>query len=300
MFLLKDYLSERSGLIDRKLDEVLRTRDIRPRLLHEAMRYSIFTGGKRLRPVICLAACELAGGRVEDAIPAALAVEIFHTYTLVHDDLPCMDNDDFRRGKPTAHKKYGEANAVLSGDALQAMCFEVLASASPPPPYTMNQLIIEMAQAAGSTGVVGGQVEDIAANGTIFDEDTLHFIHQAKTARLFSASARMGAMCAGAGIPIFEKISIYGENLGLAFQLADDILDGKQDSTEPGKLAGDGNLSCLALMSAGEAVRRMKHHLAAAEQALSCLNKELSKPLLEIARYIQFRVDSGADVPDKP
>ena len=300
MFELKAYLASRSQLIERELDTALRKAEQKPARLHEAMRYSIFTGGKRLRPILCLACSELVGGTIADAMPAALAVEIYHTYTLVHDDLPCMDDDDYRRGLPTVHRKYDECTAVLAGDALQAMAFEVLSSANPHPPHTMRDMLKELAEAAGSVGVVGGQVEDIACNGRKFSAEELDFIHRAKTARLFIASVRLGGMAGGADRSQYEAISSYGEHLGMAFQLADDILDGLQDSNTPGAIQGDGNLSCLAIMSAGEATESMKGHLAAAENAVAAFPPALAMPLIETARYIEYRVAAGRDVPDKP
>lgn len=299
MFELKGYLSERAQLIEQELDKVLRGADEKPALLHEAMRYSVFTGGKRLRPILCLAAAEMAGGLIADAMPAALAVEIYHTYTLVHDDLPSMDNDDLRRGKPTAHKQYDVATAILSGDALQAKCFEVLALAIAKPPYSMVDMLKEMADAAGSVGVVGGQVEDIASNGKQIDKESLDFIHRAKTARLFVAAVKLGGMTAGASNTELEAIAAFGEHLGLAFQYADDLLDGVQDSSNPAKLSSDGNLSCLTIMSAAEALRVMKQHLEISREALAIFPSGLATPLIEIGRYIDYRVAIGKDVPHR-
>lgn len=298
MFTLSSYLTDRTQLIEQELDKALRPASEKPALLHEAMRYSIFTGGKRLRPILCLAACEMAGGAIADAMPPALAVEIYHTYTLVHDDLPCMDDDDLRRGKPTVHKQYDEATAVLAGDALQAMCFEVLADATPPAPYSMIDMVKEMANAAGSVGVVGGQVEDIACTGKQIDPESLDFIHRAKTARLFIAAVRLGAMAGAADKDALRAITSFGEHLGLAFQLADDILDGVQDASQPGVLHGDGNLSCLTIMSADEATDLMRTHLSDAEKAISSFDVELAAPLISIGRYIDERVAAGQDVPD--
>ncbi len=300
MFELKPYLVERSQLIERELDSALRSADVKPALLHDAMRYSIFTGGKRLRPILCLASCEMTGGALDDAMPAALAVEIYHTYTLVHDDLPCMDDDDFRRGKPTVHRKYDEVTAVLAGDALQAMCFEVLSTAHPKPPYSMSDMLKEMAEAAGSVGVVGGQVEDIACTGKSITANELDFIHRTKTARLFIASMRLGAISGGASPEDYDLAGSYGEHLGMAFQLADDILDGIQDASDPSKLQGDGNLSCLTIMGLDEATEAMKDHLTAAQEAAKHFPETLAAPLIEIARYIDHRVAMGKDVPDEP
>lgn len=298
MFELKSYLHDRTQLVEQELDKVLRPAGTKPAILHEAMRYSIFTGGKRLRPILCLASCELTGGNIEAAMAAALAVEIYHTYTLVHDDLPCMDDDDLRRGKPTAHKQYDEVTALLSGDALQAMCFEVLSSAQPSAPYSMADMLKEMSSAAGSVGVVGGQVEDIRCTGKSIPREDLDFIHRTKTARLFVAAVRLGAMAGGSNKDELELITAYGEHLGLAFQFADDILDGVQDSADPTQLSGDGNLSCLTIMSGPEAISVMKGHLSLAKEALSSFPAERTIPLLEIAGYIDYRVSTGVDVPD--
>lgn len=298
MFNLKEYLKNRAQVVEQELDKALRDTSVRPSALHEAMRYSLFTGGKRLRPVLCLAACEMAGGSPQDAMPAALALEVFHTYTLVHDDLPCMDNDDFRRGKPTVHRKYDEPLAILTGDALQAFCFELLATASPRNPFSVADLVKEMAVAGGSIGVVGGQVEDIAYNEKELNTETLNFIHYAKTARLFIASVRLGAMCAGADKKTFDAASSYGNHLGIAFQLADDILDGIQDADSTGSIKGDGNLSCLSIMTPEAATALLQDHLSRAQQALDEMATDSSCPLIEIAGYIYQRVLSGQDAPE--
>jgi len=189
------------------------------------MRYSVMAGGKRLRPVLCLAACEAVGAAADAALLPGLAIEILHTYTLIHDDLPCMDDDDLRRGKPTCHVKFGEATALLAGDALLTLAFEWLAEVAPAAPSSAAQLALELARAAGSQGVIGGQVEDLAAEGQPVDAARLDYIHRHKTAALIRAAVRMGGLCGGATPAQLDALTRYGEASGLAFQIADDILN---------------------------------------------------------------------------
>lgn len=248
--------------------------DTPPALLHKAMRYCVFPGGKRLRPVLCLAACEAVGGNPEDTLAPAAAIELLHTYTLVHDDLPCMDDDDLRRGKPTAHIAFGEANAVLAGDALQALAFEILASATVPRQYPVNQLVIELAHAAGSRGVVGGQVEDLAA-GRNPEPDTLACIHLHKTADLFRTATRMGGIAAGASDTQLEALSEYGVNLGLAFQIADDLLDEMEvDGTNCVNVYGRDKVRKMAAEMTEVAINAIEH-----------LDSRQAEPLTAIARF---------------
>jgi geranylgeranyl diphosphate synthase type II len=182
MFDLNTYLNSRRQAVEAELDWKMPIDTTRPSKLHQAMRYSVMAGGKRLRPILCIAACEAVGGQLDNAILPGIAIEILHTYTLIHDDLPCMDDDELRRGRPTAHIVFGEANALLAGDALLTLAFEWLAQTSPPLPYDTSQLIIELATAAGSQGVIGGQVEDLAAEGQEADADLVDYIHRHKTA----------------------------------------------------------------------------------------------------------------------
>lgn len=208
--------------------------DAAPRVLHKAMRYAVFPAGKRLRPVVCMAAAEAAGADGETAVLPAMAVELFHSYTLIHDDLPCMDDDDTRRGKPACHVEFGEANAVLAGDALQALAFELLARHQPP--ECAARMVAELAHAAGSLGVAGGQVEDLALGDEPTTAEMVDYIHLHKTADLFCAAATMGAMAGRADDRQLEAMSRYGTSLGLMFQITDDLLDlppsGKPDTTD--------------------------------------------------------------------
>jgi len=275
---LRTYMEEKRRVIDAALNAEIPGEDVRPSLLHKAMRYSVFSGGKRLRPVICLAAAEAAGASWEVAILPAAALELLHTYTLIHDDLPSMDNDDSRRGKPTCHVAFGEANAILAGDALQALAFSVAARAPVPPGYPPNTLALELARAAGSQGVVGGQVEDLNVESEDLDDSTLQYVHLHKTAELFRTAVRMGGVAAGAKEPGLAALSEYGVNVGLAFQRADDVLDkGSGDSRH--------EFTCLDLWTPEEAAQMAREAADRAIAALECFPEPERAVLAAIARY---------------
>ncbi len=235
---LKQYLRRQQTLIDRALGRFLPKATVKPATIHEAMRYSLFAGGKRLRPVLALAAAEACGGEAAAALPAACSVECIHTYSLIHDDLPCMDDDDLRRGRPTSHKVYGEGIAVLAGDALLTIAFEILAQAPPTSRYKTADLIAELASAAGSRWLIAGQVMDLEGEGKPTTPQQLKFIHQAKTAALLTTSIRLGAMSANATAARLQSLTEFGQALGLAFQVIDDILDVTQTTDKLGKTAG--------------------------------------------------------------
>ncbi|HVE16895.1 MAG TPA: farnesyl diphosphate synthase [Chthoniobacterales bacterium] len=235
---LKSYLSERAGSVDAALDRYLPKANTRPATIHRAMRYSLFAGGKRMRPVLALAAAEACGGDYVAALPAACAVECVHTYSLVHDDLPCMDDDDLRRGRPTSHKVFGEGIAVLAGDALLTQAFEILAQAAPASRYPVAAMIRDLAIAAGSLKLVAGQVADLEGEGKKATRAQLRFIHECKTAAMIEVSLRLGAMSANATPAKLQALTVFGHNLGLAFQVIDDILDVTQTSEKLGKSAG--------------------------------------------------------------
>jgi geranylgeranyl diphosphate synthase type II len=235
---LKAYLAAGKKRIDRALDQFLPRATTKPATIHAAMRYSLFAGGKRLRPILCMAAADASGGRTEDALHAACAVECVHTYSLIHDDLPCMDDDDFRRGKPTSHKVYGEGIAVLAGDALLTIAFEILAAARTTPRYQTAALVRELAIAGGSRWLIAGQVADLEGEGRKLSGKELQFIHRSKTAALLTTSIRLGAMSANASPARLRNVSDFGRALGLAFQVIDDILDVTQTSEKLGKSAG--------------------------------------------------------------
>ena len=238
MFDFKTYLAAKQRTINRELDARMPAERARPAILHKAMRYSVLSGGKRIRPILVMAAAEAAGGNPGCALVPALAIEVLHTYTLIHDDLPCMDDDDLRRGRPTAHKVFGEANALLAGDALLTLAFEWLASAAAPAPYPPTAFALELARAAGSAGVIGGQAEDIAATGRKPTASLVRYIHSRKTGLLIRAAVRMGAIAAGASGRELAAVTRYGECLGLAFQIADDILNETSSRERLGKPSG--------------------------------------------------------------
>ena len=233
-----DFLNAQTALVDAALERWLPAAATPPSTLHAAIRHSMFAGGKRLRPVLLLAACEACGGDVEAALPAACAIECIHTYSLIHDDLPCMDDDDFRRGRPTCHKIYGDAIAVLAGDALQPMAFELLLGSPPGSGYTAAQMVRELAITAGSQHLIAGQVRDLEGEGKQLTFDELRLIHEGKTAALLTCSLRLGAMIAGASSSQLADLTTFGHATGLAFQVIDDILDVTQTSEKLGKTAG--------------------------------------------------------------
>jgi geranylgeranyl diphosphate synthase, type II len=226
----RDYLKQQQTIIDAELDRLVPPEDTAPETIHRAMRYSLFAGGKRIRPILCLAAAHAVSDNAPGAGRAACALEMVHTYSLIHDDLPALDNDDFRRGRPTCHKQFSEAMAILAGDALLTLAFQVLGDI---------RLVQELAKAAGTVGgMIGGQVADLEGEGRTPTAELLEAIHRAKTGALLRASVRMGAICAGADETQLEALTCYGLHVGLAFQIVDDLLDVEQSSAALGKTAG--------------------------------------------------------------
>ena len=237
---LSQYFTRRTEEVNEWLDKFLPQEQVPPASLHRAMRYSIFAGGKRLRPILVLSSGEALGAAAEDLMPAACAVEMIHTYSLIHDDLPAMDNDDLRRGRPTCHKAFGEATAILAGDALLTQAFRVLSADAPGRDAEKQVRVIrEIATAAGTVeALIGGQVVDIESEGKAVDAATLEYIHRSKTGAMIRSCCVVGGLIAGAGVERMQKITRYGECIGLAFQIADDILDVTQTSEQLGKTAG--------------------------------------------------------------
>ena len=235
---LKTYLTTRAKDVDAALDVFLPKAKERPATIHAAMRYSVFAGGKRLRPVLCLAAAEACGGEFSLALPPACAVELMHTYSLVHDDLPAMDDDDLRRGRPTCHKVYGEGMAILCGDALLTEAFIVIGQTVATKRYNTRDYITELAVTGSSRKLIGGQVMDLEGEGKKLTKRDLVRIHEAKTAALLTTSLRLGAMTANASPAKLEALTLFGHALGLAFQVIDDILDVTQSTEVLGKTAG--------------------------------------------------------------
>lgn len=240
---LQAFLKKNTKLIDATLRRVLPGVTIKPKILHQAMRYSLFAGGKRLRPLLCLAAAEACTQKdsrssLDQTLLLAAALECLHTYSLIHDDLPAMDNDDLRRGKPTCHKVFNEGIAILAGDALLATSFGLLSELKPPRRYPHSLFLKEMAHAAGSLQLIGGQVADLEAEGKKVSIADVHFIHEKKTAALITLSLRLGAMSVNASSRDLEALTKFGKALGLAFQIVDDILDVTQSSAQLGKSCG--------------------------------------------------------------
>ena len=289
---LKAYLAARQKSVDRALDRFLPKQDVPPATIHQAMRYSLFAGGKRLRPILCLAAAEACGGKISDALPLASAMECIHTYSLVHDDLPSMDNDDFRRGRATCHKVFGEGIAILAGDGLLTIAFEIAARAKPTRRYSMTQIIREIASAAGSRKLIAGQVADLEAEGQPANRSLVCYIHENKTAAMLTTSVRLGAMSADAEAKKLRAVTKFGRSLGLAFQVIDDILDVTQTSEKLGKSAGQDVAAHKATYPAViglEASRAEARRLTnAAHRALSSFGHE-SERLREIADYLLER-----------
>jgi geranylgeranyl diphosphate synthase type II len=235
---LPAFFEEDLRAVDAALDRLLPAESSRPASIHSAMRYSVFAGGKRVRPILCLEAARIFTAEVAPALHPACAIEFIHTYSLIHDDLPALDNDDLRRGKPTCHKKFGEAIAILAGDALLTLAFEAI-SATPAPAERRVKILTEIAAAAGTVnGMVGGQVADLEAEGKGSDPEMLEYIHRSKTAALIRAAITSGALCAGANEADVARLRRFGETIGWAFQVTDDILDVEESSAALGKTAG--------------------------------------------------------------
>ena len=237
-FDLNAYLTDRSNAVNRALDRFLPKATTRPATIHKAMRYSLFAGGKRMRPALCLAAAEACGGSVENALPLACAVECIHTYSLIHDDLPAMDNDDYRRGKLTNHKVFGEGIAILAGDALLTQAFEIAGGCKGWPRYSHRDIVLEITHAAGSLQLIAGQVADLEGEGKKISAEELKYIHERKTSALLCCSARLGGMSANCTAAQLKALTDFGYNVGLAFQIIDDILDITQTTEQLGKTAG--------------------------------------------------------------
>ena len=305
---INTYLKEKRELVDSYLKSYFGTPFL-PSVLHEAMRYSLFAGGKRIRPILALASYEACGGNPEYIVPQASALELIHTYSLIHDDLPAMDNDEFRRGKPTNHKVFGEAMAILAGDALITEAFLMMTDINPPfikggmgglfssdkqviSPISQSALlrvIREVAMASGARGMVGGQAQDMLSESLEPDRDTLYFIHLHKTAALITTSVRMGPILADIGGDILKALTRYGENVGLTFQIIDDILDIEGNTEELGKSAGsDKKKKKMTYPSLygleGSRLRAQKLILEAID-ALRIFSSE-ADPLREIASYL--------------
>ena len=286
----QSFLEKSRDLVDRKLDELLPSEKSSPGTLHKAMRYSIFAGGKRLRPALVLAAAEAVGGTFEEALPTACAVEMIHTYSLIHDDLPAMDDDDLRRGRPTNHKVFGEAMAILAGDGLLTYAFEILTLNSKP--GTAADLVRSVAKGVGTKGMVGGQVLDMEGEGQPPTLDSVRAIHAWKTAALIAACCEAGALASGAGQVEFEHLAQYGQNIGLAFQIVDDILDLTSTpealGKTPGKDAKSGKATYPAVLGVEKSKQEAGRLAAIAFDALKIFGAR-AKTLEALGRFVLER-----------
>ena len=291
---LEAYLERQRARIDDALAEYFPPDRAHPHRLIEAVRYSLLGGGKRIRPILLLAACEAVGGAAERALPYGCALEMIHAYSLVHDDLPAMDDDALRRGKPTSHLVFGEGLAILAGDALLSEAFRILTASAErdPQPRRVLRAVREIAEAAGPRGMVGGQAADIAAEGGAPDLATVEFIHVRKTGALILAAVRAGGLIGGAHAPALKRLTRYGECLGLAFQIADDILDAEAPSSVTGKAAGRDDArhkaTFPAVLGLPAAKQRARELL---EQALAALGgfDARAEPLRGLARLVVER-----------
>jgi geranylgeranyl diphosphate synthase type II len=291
-FNLASYLAQRQALVETALDRALPI--TYPEKIYESMRYSLMAGGKRLRPILCLASCELFGGTLEMAMPTACAMEMIHTMSLIHDDLPAMDNDDYRRGKLTNHKVYGDDIAILAGDGLLSYAFEFIASRTENvPPQRVLQVISRLGHAVGATGLVGGQVVDLDSEGlTDVSEETLTFIHTHKTGALLEVSVVSGAILAGASESDLSRLTRYSQNIGLAFQIIDDILDITSTTEILGKSAGKDvqaqKVTYPSLWGIEESQRKATQLVTDAKAELSVFG-DRAEPLCSIADFITSR-----------
>lgn len=280
------YLKEKQILVEAALEACLPPVTLRPSLLHEAMHYGVLNGGKRIRPILCLATAELFGVAADAAMLPALSLELYHCSTLIHDDLPSMDDDDLRRGQPTCHIKFGEANAILTGDALLVHAFHVLAE------HGRASLLLELSTAAGSQGVIAGQVEDLAAEGLRPNEDMIEFIHLNKTASLIRMAIRIGAMVGNAMPEQLETLSLFGEKIGLAFQIADDILDETSTAEILGKPSGSDHENLKMTYPTVYGLDASRKQVEALTNEALCALDSLSLDthiLREIAQYLVAR-----------
>ncbi len=292
---LEDYLARRKVLVEEALESFLALEAGAPERITAAVRYSLFAGGKRLRPILCLAAAEAVGGVWEEALPCACALEMIHTYSLIHDDLPAMDNDDYRRGKPTNHVVFGEGMAILAGDALLTEAFhllarpEVMTAVAPARRLMVIQLV---ARAAGMTGMVGGQVLDVLGEGERLALDVLMDMHQCKTGAMLTVSVVTGAIIAGAGEAEIAVMERYGRQIGLAFQIADDILNVTGDSAVMGKSTGSdasrGKTTFPAILGLEASQAQLAELVSGAAAEVKRLGRR-AEPLVRIAEYIMER-----------
>lgn len=290
---LREFLAEQQNLIDAALDRLTPTETTEPATIHKAVRYSLFAGGKRIRPILCLQAAAAVCDGAPSSVETACSLEMIHTYSLIHDDLPALDNDDYRRGKPTCHKVFGEAMAILAGDALFTLAIQTLSAIEELAPERRVRLIRELSFASGTVdGMIGGQVADIEGERQTPTAELLDRIHRAKTGALLQASVRMGGICAGASDAQLAALSRYGEHAGLAFQIVDDVLDVEESSEALGKTAGkdaaQGKITFPAVYGVERSRQMAAEECARAHEALQPFG-ERARRLHEIADLIVDR-----------
>jgi geranylgeranyl diphosphate synthase type II len=292
---IKQYLEHKRQDVDRFLESVMPSESAPPANLHKAMRYSLFAGGKRVRPILTIAAYESLGGASPSILPLASSLELIHTYSLIHDDLPAMDNDDYRRGKLTNHKVFGEAMAILAGDALLTMAFDIISRpdlVDGLDPRSQVRIIQELAAGAGNVGMVGGQVADIEAEGKDIDLATLEGMHRWKTGKLIRASVRIGGIAGGASPDQLDRLTAYAEDIGLAFQIADDVLNVTGTREELGKDANTdasrGKKTYPAFFGVDGSRKLAEERVTSAIRHLQDFDGK-ADPLRELARYITTR-----------
>jgi len=291
---LNKYLLDKKIIIENALKDIALSFHDSPAPLRDAMEYALFSNGKRIRPILAITTCEAMGKNCDNLLPFACAIEMIHSYSLIHDDLPTIDNDDMRRGKPTCHKAFGEATALLAGDALLTEAFRVMSDSrytERTHPRIAKQLIFEISSAAGAMGMVGGQVIDVLSEGEEGTKDILHYIHTHKTTALLRASVRIGAIAAGAKVRELNRLTKYGESIGLAFQIKDDLLDTEGDEGKVGKRLKKDTAKQTYVKHYGVIASKIKLEQLVEEavQAIQFLG-EKAAILTEIARFIGSRV----------
>ncbi len=290
---IKGLIRETAEKVEARLNDLLPAEDIPPTTIHKAMRYSVFAGGKRIRPLLCLEAARACGADPQVALNAACALETLHTYTLIHDDLPCMDNDDLRRGRPTSHKVFGEGIAVLAGDALLTEAFAMLAKVPVNARYDVKDYVAELAYRSGSINLVGGQVLDLEGEGRELTLDELRAIHLGKTSALITAAVRLGGMAAGCTQEQLDALTSYGGDLGLAFQIIDDILDVTSSPDVLGKSIGkdakERKATYPAIVGMDKARAEARELTASARAALQVFSERRRETLLAINDYLLKR-----------
>jgi geranylgeranyl diphosphate synthase type II len=290
------YLQEKKEIVDSALERYLPKKEEFTSNLHNAIQHSLFAGGKRIRPILSIASFEAVGGKGERILPFACALEMIHTYSLIHDDLPALDNDDYRRGKPTCHKVFGEAIAILAGDGLLTEAFRLMTNQPPEDSHSNGNVILdlvnEVAQAAGVSGMVGGQVVDVESEGKRVDLPTVQYIHARKTGAMILASVRVGAKLGGAKGETLDALTRYGESIGLAFQVVDDVLNVEGKAALMGKKTGSdlsrGKATYPSVLGLEESKKKGRELVKAAVDALNPFGPE-ADPLREIARFIAAR-----------